>query len=347
MWVYLLETRVCRLGLLNAGLVGAFHFLVILRSAVIGPLQESEIHAAQTLLVRTLPEALRVFVHRVAWEEPDQLLRLVIPFGCRFISFVFRVRVESFPHILPSPTPTSHPPLFFCQVILLLIFVHMFSRASMTMSSDNPVAIIIAFEGLLGFVDTLHGLVKHVIYFVDVESHGNSLSTFKLNAVFDFLADTTQLIILGVHAIVHHAALNDWIFSFMISVENWIVVAARIARFWRWLKLSSMLHEKLPVPTMSEITDTCVVCRLAMTPDEARKLPCGHCCHVNCIIRWAREQATCPLCGADLTGIMTEESGVRDWIRNWTDKWKGRANEGESENPFLILMGAEEEEDRV
>jgi hypothetical protein len=349
MWVYLLETRLCLVGFVNLAIVLTFHVILSIRSAVIGPLQESEIHAAQTLFARAIPDALQVLVHPVVWDDPDQSLRLLFPFICRFLSFVFRIRVDSFPLVLPPPLPSSHPPLFFCQIVLLLVFVNMFARAATTMSVHDPIAIVVAFQAILGFIDTIHGLIKHVIFFIDVESHGNSLATFTLNAVFDFLADTMQLFILGLHAVIQHVVLNNWLFSFLLTGEYWTLVGTRIADFWKWRKLCSALHEKLPAPTPSEITDSCVICRLAMTPDDSRKLPCGHCCHSNCLVRWASEQATCPLCGLDLGTIIEEPSRAATWMRAWiatlTKPTIVPEKEIDSDNPFTVLVERDELEE--
>lgn len=44
--------------------------------------------------------------------------------------------------------------------------------------------------------------------------------------------------------------------------------------------------------------DQCSVCLVQMTPQNSRRLDCGHTFHSGCLERWKRRSHTCPMCRA-------------------------------------------------
>ncbi|KAH0786684.1 40S ribosomal protein S30 [Histomonas meleagridis] len=55
-----------------------------------------------------------------------------------------------------------------------------------------------------------------------------------------------------------------------------------------------------------EHDNTCIICRLEMTENDSKKLPCGHCLHTDCLERWTMQQMKCPICRYDLDEMLKE-----------------------------------------
>lgn len=50
--------------------------------------------------------------------------------------------------------------------------------------------------------------------------------------------------------------------------------------------------------------NTCIICREEMTPvSGAKKLPCNHIFHANCLRSWFQRQQSCPTCRTDILGL--------------------------------------------
>jgi hypothetical protein len=49
--------------------------------------------------------------------------------------------------------------------------------------------------------------------------------------------------------------------------------------------------------------ECCIICRQKMTPMLSKRLPCHHCMHLACLVRWMAVQPKCPLCQASLSRL--------------------------------------------
>ena len=71
-----------------------------------------------------------------------------------------------------------------------------------------------------------------------------------------------------------------------------------------------ILNGKLPDVTREDLQTepNCLICREPMALDRnCKKLPCGHCYHIECLEEWLCHSNECPLCHYDLTGILNQE----------------------------------------
>jgi E3 ubiquitin-protein ligase synoviolin len=66
------------------------------------------------------------------------------------------------------------------------------------------------------------------------------------------------------------------------------------------------MNNLYPLATEQELREgdnTCIICREEMTVESgAKKLPCNHIFHPNCLHSWFQRQQTCPTCRTDVLG---------------------------------------------
>jgi E3 ubiquitin-protein ligase synoviolin len=66
------------------------------------------------------------------------------------------------------------------------------------------------------------------------------------------------------------------------------------------------MNTLFPLATEGDLNsgdNTCIICREEMTVDSgAKKLPCNHIFHSNCLRSWFQRQQTCPTCRTDVLG---------------------------------------------
>ncbi|VDP69345.1 unnamed protein product [Echinostoma caproni] len=80
--------------------------------------------------------------------------------------------------------------------------------------------------------------------------------------------------------------------------------SAVTAYSWLRWRLSSRLGiESLSSPTAAQLEyneNTCPICYMTMTTDNAKITRCGHLYHTECLATWMLRQLFCPICHADL-----------------------------------------------
>ena len=73
-------------------------------------------------------------------------------------------------------------------------------------------------------------------------------------------------------------------------------------RFRSWQEARKPLDGLPNASTLDIIQqDCCIICRQAMTASLAKRLPCHHCMHLSCLIKWIEHQRKCPLCQTNLS----------------------------------------------
>lgn len=58
--------------------------------------------------------------------------------------------------------------------------------------------------------------------------------------------------------------------------------------------------------------DICIICRLQMYPKKAKKLPCKHCYHLECLERWIAENDSCPICLEKISDLLDKEMKMKE-----------------------------------
>lgn len=85
-----------------------------------------------------------------------------------------------------------------------------------------------------------------------------------------------------------------------------------------------------------------------MYPKMAKKLPCGHCYHLECLERWIGENETCPICLEKISDLLAKEEMKKKQKKKRTHRESKSENENNVFNyNDLDDDNNEEEEEKV
>lgn len=147
-------------------------------------------------------------------------------------------------------------------------------------------------------------LTEFIIIFIQILSTFTRLIFFKLPEwerkdtylfYLDIITDISQSIVYIIFFFViyyHYGLPIHLIRDIFTTVQS---IMKRITDFYNYRRLSSNLENKIPDATPEEFHDKeCVICWSKL--ESAKKLPCGHLFHSNCLKTWLEEATHCPLC---------------------------------------------------
>ena len=239
--------------------------------------------------------------------------------GMFFVSLlplIFKIILESIKHKISFtnstklPTISQHVNVLMIQAIIILCaFASIISNTIQFHAMNNYFNFTIIMNQVQVLIISMEILVKHIVLLFDRDNYGNSQKSFYITQTTDFVSmfgiNVTKLI-LAIGYLVSHRSYVYYFFLEITSIfQN---IRKNVIKYNKWKQLIYALKYELDDPTQEDIDndDTCIICRLQMDTTSAKKLPCGHCLHLDCLERWIAGHSTCPLCQYDLSDIITQ-----------------------------------------
>lgn len=239
-----------------------------------------------------------------------ELILVPIPLFLRYVEMYINEKITLLSLSAIPPTAKQHQNIAAGQIIVLFAFVYATLQYTIKFQETNLDFVLMLVTQLFhGFCHVLQDIISHIIFLVDRRYNGNSQSSFRANLI-------TQLII---QSLVFIVDVNFFIYMSFSSVYTFfnlknlfdvvMKMIDKIKRFVKYQCSQKMLKEKLPDATAEDlkIESACIICRNEMEPGKAKKLPCGHCFHLDCLERWIGQQFKCPTCQCDLTKILNPD----------------------------------------
>ena len=208
-------------------------------------------------------------------------------------------RVEQFYTEL-AVTPLTHARIMLLMGLLLVTDVFFFVWQAKTLLLEGPSFLLLfAFEYVILWSNIVTTMLKYLLYIVDMRRNGRwsnkSVYTFYLNLLSDLFQLFVYLIffaiVLSFYGIPLHIVRD--LYNAFGNFKK------RIADFIRYRRVILHMNERFPAATAEELSNvdaTCIICREEMVYPNARKLPCGHIFHFDCLRSWLEENTTCPTC---------------------------------------------------
>lgn len=230
-----------------------------------------------------------------------------IPILLRYSEMCLNQRITLFSISATPPTSKQHQNIAACQVIVLFAFFYVLLLLTKKFQeSKNDFILMLITQLVHGFCHVLQDIVAHVVFLIDRHNNGNSQSSFRINLtaqiffqIIIFIFDINFFIFMSFSSSYSLYCLKNLIDVAMMMFE-------KIKKYIKFQRLQKMLKYKLQDATADDLIEDsdCIICRNEMEPGKAKKLPCGHCFHIDCLERWVGQQIKCPICQCDLTKII-------------------------------------------
>lgn len=165
--------------------------------------------------------------------------------------------------------------------------------------------LLLIYECITLFLDSLQGIFKYSLYLIDNMKQGwedRGLYSYYIEFFVQSIKLTTSigyfLTILTLNGI------HFGVFELVIVLNLRTIIMhlkSKIAAYKNYRKLTAEMDTIYPNVTteeLSQIDDNCAICRDPLT--SAKKLPCGHLFHTNCLRSWLEYNSSCPSCRFEL-----------------------------------------------
>lgn len=277
---------------------------LILRFAA-GPFSDAEFDRALGALKEIGFDMVLTFVFTE--DKGSKLSLTLIPISIRFMVLCLRQRVLSLQLLQERPPLSRHQNLMFVQVSMILLTFHQILSFSKGLKKDT-FALAIVIQLMHGLLDCVSDIVRHYVFIVDGINMGNSQEAFRITKLSEFFFSAADLgvniLYLGI-MLVRQKMPVHLLRPMYLNCQK---LKKEFDAYREWKRVQEFIEKHLPSATEEDLErdDTCIICRLQMDLTEAKRLPCGHCLHSDCLERWIGQQSKCPLCQKDLNEFLKE-----------------------------------------
>ncbi|KAL3986382.1 Ring finger domain family protein [Acanthocheilonema viteae] len=286
------------------GLVIAYMIFQIVRKIFFGELRAAEYeHLSERTWHAIMETCLAFTVFRDDF-SPRFVMQFVFLLFIKLFHWLSEDRVDFMER---SPIITV---LFHCRMMSLLAFLsaldsYFISHAYFTtLVRGASVQIVFGFEYAVLMTVVLHVTIKYILHMHDLRNvhpwENKAVYLLYSELLINCLRCILYIIFVAVMIRLHtfplfsirplyltirafHKAINDVILS---------------------RRAIHAMNNLFPLATEQDLLqgdNTCIICREEMTPvSGAKKLPCNHIFHANCLRSWFQRQQSCPTCRTDI-----------------------------------------------
>ncbi|CAG9529572.1 unnamed protein product [Cercopithifilaria johnstoni] len=286
------------------GLVVAYMIFQIIRKIFFGELRAAEYeHLSERTWHAIMETCLAFTVFRDDF-SPRFVMQFVFLLFIKLFHWLSEDRVDFMER---SPIITV---LFHCRMMSLLAFLsaldsYFISHAYFTtLVRGASVQIVFGFEYAVLMTVVLHVTIKYILHMHDLRNvhpwENKAVYLLYSELLINCLRCILYIIFVAVMIRLHtfplfsirplyltirafHKAINDVILS---------------------RRAIHAMNNLFPLATERDLLqgdNTCIICREEMTPvSGAKKLPCNHIFHANCLRSWFQRQQSCPTCRTDI-----------------------------------------------
>jgi hypothetical protein len=265
-----------------------------------------------------------VFLGALVRLESNEILLWLIWFSLlismRIIILIARERFDS---ITQQDNTANNKSLYVITIILVSVIVLInISLALFIYSSLSPiigfnVLSLILFENFALLIGGLKVVAKysiHLIYLLTheelVTSDNNHHNNYESRQSYIYMTEFVFQVVSESATLAHFLQIWSYyglsftlidLFLFLNLRSILVDLTKRIIAFNSWRRATTQINQNFPNATGEELlaaNDSCAICREPMT--AAKKLPCGHMFHANCLLSWIEHRSICPSCRREI-----------------------------------------------
>ena len=218
--------------------------------------------------------------------------------------------VESYNLKVTCPSVLEHAVVIGLNIVLFAFCLSMlcyYSKKSLSTHDELMLTTAMFF-----FWDCLASILSFVQHFLFIMDRENCEASYGTERMIKILGRGLYGVAVG-EFIIWFLFMNfaDMKFTILRTVVPLVIIFIHFCFFSVELEslfIGNEVAANLPEATNENIKrdNTCIVCRNVMDVKENVKvLPCGHCCHMECLERWLEGHTVCPLCRTDLSFLLS------------------------------------------
>lgn len=311
---YLSTSKISLAVLGNMGFAGALLMYHLVTKAFLGTLRDYEVERVHDRVGQAIIETLLAMtIFRQNLESFSLLSQFVMLAFMKIFHWLAQDRVD-FIETAPNVTVVQH--LRLGSMIVLLMFADLFMlhvALGKTFTFGVSVHLLFAFEYLMQTSMAMAVLVKYAFSLVDLQMHGNwrgkSVAVFYVELTRDLVHLITSsaffFVVFSTYGIPIHL-IRDIYWTF----RNF---QTRVSDFLRFRQISANMENRFPDATeedLERVDHMCIVCREEMVT-AAKRLPCNHVFHLECLKSWLERQQNCPICRTAISASATQQERER------------------------------------
>uniref|UniRef100_A0A914XSC5 E3 ubiquitin-protein ligase hrd-1 n=1 Tax=Panagrolaimus superbus TaxID=310955 RepID=A0A914XSC5_9BILA len=323
--VYITKNNVSMAVVYAQSGVLAYLAFTLIRYIFFGTLRAAEVEHATDRVWHAIMETCLAFAVFRDDFSPKFVIQFVILFFVKAFHWLAEDRVD-YMERSPLITLTFHARILGISALLSAINSHFISSAYFyTMNKGASAQIVFGFEYAVLMTMVFHIIIKYLLHTHDLQQQ----HPWENKAVYMLYA---ELFINFLRCLLYFA-----FFIIMIKIHTFPLFAIRqfyltIRSFQKALndviqsrRAVHAMNNLFPLASAEELTQgdaTCIICREEMTVESgAKKLPCNHIFHPNCLRSWFQRQQTCPTCRTDILAqrrpnIVPGQNGNQQQVNN-------------------------------
>eukprot|EP00286_Rhodomonas_abbreviata_P018742 CAMPEP_0181301132 /NCGR_PEP_ID=MMETSP1101-20121128/7259_1 /TAXON_ID=46948 /ORGANISM="Rhodomonas abbreviata, Strain Caron Lab Isolate" /LENGTH=336 /DNA_ID=CAMNT_0023406413 /DNA_START=442 /DNA_END=1448 /DNA_ORIENTATION=+ len=279
--------------------VSALMFAQLMRQIFLGSLRAAELDRLYDKIWFAVTEivlALTIFREELKFRFVFLFTLLLFVKAFHWLS---QFRVDQF-HTEIAVTGITHLRILSLMGLLFAVDCFFVVWQAKTLLLEGPSFLLLfAFEYVILVSDVVSTFFKYVLYMIDIRRHGRwsnkAVYLFYLNLITDLFQLFVYLIFFSIVLSYYGVPLHI-IREVYGKFGNF---KKRLSDYFRYRRVIMNMNTRFPTATAEElarIDRTCIICREEMQHDHAKKLPCDHVFHFDCLRSWLEENNTCPTC---------------------------------------------------
>lgn len=305
--VYLIKSPTSMTILYFQAAVLSYIVFSLLRWIFFGQLRAAEIEHAQERVWHAIMETCLAFTVFRDEFSPKFVMQFVLLFFVKAFHWLAEDRVE-YMERSPVITLLFHARIMGILSLLTAVDSYFISHAFFTTLLRGATAqIIFGFEYAILFTIVIHVAINYLLHVHDLRAphpwENKAVYMLYAELFTSFLRCVLYIIFYIVMIKMHTFPLFSFR-PFYLTIRSLKKAINDVLQSRRAINAMNTLFPLATAQELAETDNTCIICREEMTVESgAKKLPCNHIFHPNCLRSWFQRQQTCPTCRSDILAV--------------------------------------------